>query len=129
MGLGLGISSATTGGGSTAVVTEDYLWSSVTAGEITPRFSSMLDAGHIRFTSDAWEGVQDGVHNQDLQPAIDSHPNYFSNDEGYWVVTEASNAYMSEVEDTTAGQDGDADTELTPIAIANIPIGDGNYIA
>ena len=122
MALGLGISSAITGGGTTAVVIEDYLWSSVTAGEITPRFATM-NAANVVDNNDAWD-----ITGADLMPAIDSNPNYFSDDEGYWVVTEASNAVMTDGEDMTAGQDGDADTELTPIAVANIPIGDGNYV-
>ena len=58
-------------------------------------------------------------------PSTDANPNYFSDDEGYWVVVEASNAVMTAGEDMTAGQDGDADTELTPIDTANFPIGDG----
>ena len=122
MGLGLGISSDITGGGGSAVVIEDYLWSSVTAGEITPRFANMNRPGVVD-NNDAWDTTL-----TDLMPSVDSHPDYFSDDEGYWVVTEASNAVMTDGEDMTAGQDGDSNSELTPIAIANIPIGDGNYV-
>ena len=122
MSLGLGIASAISGGGSAAVVIEDYLWSSVAEGEITPRFAAM-NAANVVDNNDAWD-----ITGADLMPSVDSHPNYFSDDEGYWVVTEASNAVMTDGEDMTAGQDGDADTQLTPIAVANIPIGDGNYV-
>lgn len=121
IGLGLSINSIVSG--SAAVVIEDYLWSSVTAGEITPRFAAM-NAANVVDNNDAWD-----VSGADLMPAVNANPNYLSDDEGYWVAIKKGNvAYNVATHDTLVGQDGDQDSELTPVAISNIPIGDGNYV-
>ncbi len=126
---------------SSAVVIEDYLWSSVTAGEITPRFSDVR-LSNVQDFNDAWDigevgnstggdaggGMFSTASRNHMMPATDPNPNYFSDDEGYWVVTEANNLAMTDAEDMRVGQDGDSDTELTPIAVGNFPIGDGNYV-
>lgn len=138
----LGLSLNGQASGSSAVVIEDYLWSSVTAGEITPRFedvrglnvndhSDSWDIGvtsNYLFGGDAGGGMINSATQNEMMPATDPNPNYFSDDEGYWVVTEANNLVMTDAEDMLVGQDGDSDTELTPIAVGNFPIGDGNYV-
>mgnify|MGYP003677115052 CR=1 FL=1 len=121
----LGLSLNGQASGSSAVVIEDYLWSCVAAGEITPRFSDVR-LGNVQDFNDAWDI---GTANEMMPAVVWPQPNYISDDEGYWVVTEASNAVMGDGEDMTAGQDGDTDTELTPIAVGNFPIGGGNYVA
>lgn len=137
----LGLSLNGQASGSSAVVIEDYLWSSVTAGEITPRFSNLITT-RVQDFNDAWDlgvvtdhlaggdpggGMFGEASANEMMPATDPNPNYFSDDEGYWVVTEANNLVMTDAEDMLVGQDADSDTELTPIAVGNFPIGDGNY--
>ena len=127
MSLGLGIASAISGGGSTAVVTEDYLWSAPTEpDEITLRFASVKTANVVD-NNDAWD-IDTAGDQGALMPSINTTPNYESDDEGYWVVVAAGTEYTSDAKDTYYGQDGDGHTELTPIAIGNFPIGDGNYV-
>jgi hypothetical protein len=152
--LGLGISSSTReGGGANAVVIEDYLWSSTDSGTaITPRFADVRGL-NVQDLNDAWDaggvtdwsdgdpgrGMMDGASNDgaasinELMPSTDATSGnsqaYLSDDEGYWVVSESSSFPPSDGHDSKDGQDGDADTELTPIATGNFPIGDGNYVA
>tara|TARA_R110001592_G_scaffold4377_2_gene24710 strand:+ start:255 stop:710 length:456 start_codon:yes stop_codon:yes gene_type:complete len=150
--LGLGITDHITEG-SAAVAIEDYLWSSTDSGTaITPRFSNVILA-RVQDFNDAWDaggvtdwsdgdpgrGMMDGASNDgkasinELMPSTDATSGqskaYLSDDEGYWVVTGHNNLVMTDAEDMLVGQDGGVNTELTPIAIGNFPIGDGNYVA
>tara|TARA_R100000951_G_C2594959_1_gene166287 strand:- start:192 stop:650 length:459 start_codon:yes stop_codon:yes gene_type:complete len=151
--LGLGITDHITEG-SAAVAIEDYLWSSTDGGTaITPRFSNVILA-NVQDFNDAWDaggvtdwtdgdpgrGMMDGSANDgkasinELMPSTDATSGnsqaYLSDDEGYWVRHESSfSSYNSDLNDMLFGQDGDSDSELTPIAIGNFPIGDGNYVA
>ena len=153
MGLGLGIGSMMSGSASAAVVIEDYLWSGTSYSgegedivcEITPRFANVT-AVNVQDFNDAWDigvvgdstggdaggGMFKIATTNEMMPATDPNPNYFSDDEGYWVVTTTGNAIMTRDEDYLVGQDGTASTELTPIhcdgGTSNFPIGDGNYV-
>jgi len=70
LGLGLGITGATEGDSSIAVVIEDYMWEVPTAGELTP-----LAAGTVSDFHDTWD--LDGT---DYTPQdTTTH-----GDEGYW---------------------------------------------
>ena len=154
MSLGLGISSGLIGAGSSsAVVIEDYLWSSTDDGSaITPRFADVR-ALNVQDFSDAWDigattdwsegdpgvGMLDGASNDGAASTNEYMPvtnatsgnvgAYLSDDEGYWVVVEPGNTSINDAYDNQDGQDGATDTELTPIATGNFPIGDGNYVA
>lgn len=150
--LGLGITDHITEG-SAAVAIEDYLWSSTDSGTaITPRFSNVILA-NVQDFNDAWDaggvtdwsdgdpgrGMMDGASNDgkasinELMPSTDATSGnsqaYLSDDEGYWVIHENAYSTYSDSADMLYGQDGDSDSELTPIAIGNFPIGDGNYVA
>ena len=121
----LGLSLNGQASGSSAVVIEDYLWSCVAAGEITPRFSDVR-LGNVQDFNDAWDI---GTANE-MMPAVNANPNYLSDDEGYWVIiNNVSSTYVNDLEDMTKGQDGYSGSELTPIAVGNFPIGGGNYVA
>ena len=158
MSLGLGISSGLIGAGSSsAVVIEDYLWSSTDNGTaITPRFANVT-ALNVQDFSDAWDigattdwsegdpgvGMLDGASNDgaasihEYMPVTNATSGntqaYLSDDEGYWVVVRPAEAYpnnaLGDAQDMLKGQDGEAGTELRRIATGNFPIGDGNYVA
>ena len=135
--LGLSLNGQLTSG-STAVVIEDYLWSSASADEITPRFSDVR-LNNVQDLNDAWDigavgdytggdaggGMINAASVNEMMPATDPNPNYLSDDEGYWVVVESNATNPPLVKQ----QDGDGDTELTPIAVGDFPIGDGTYQA
>jgi hypothetical protein len=158
MAMGLGLSSVMSDGGSAAVVIEDYLWSGTSrieygegdtwwyVCEVTPRFGNVTHL-HVQDHNDAWDigiprdytggdpggGMISSASTNEMMPATDPNPNYFSDDEGYWVIVPPSSSYSTPGVDMTSGQDGTPSTELTPIfcdgATTNFPIGDGTYSA
>ena len=78
LGLGLGITGATEGDSSIAVVIEDYMWEVPTAGELTP-----LALGTVSDFHDTWD--LDGTDY--TLAAIGS-----ISDEGYWGLDNNSDA-------------------------------------